>query len=121
VKSRGALRLVLLGAAAACVLAALRLTPAIRTGSEVGVQPSAIVNDTAAPVLVARCVHGCADPDQPVELVPGHSLRLGATSGPLEWLIESRAGDRIGCLAAPPPAHATATLRVSRARSCQGH
>src|SRR5207245_8263746 len=117
-RSLGALRLVLLAAAAACLLVAIRLIPAIRTGSELGLQPAAIVNDTTAPVLVARCVRTCAHPDQGVEVVPGHSLRAGATPGQVEWLIESQAGDRIGCLAPPPPSHAPATLRVSRAGPC---
>jgi hypothetical protein len=112
----GLVRLIVLGAAVACVLVALRLLPQTQTATDLGHPPAMIVNDTSATVVVAHCGAGCAGTSGSVTLRPGQSLRVGVTARADDWAIEDNEGTRLGCLTATSSAE---RLAVSEAGPCR--
>ena len=110
----GRVRLVVLGAAVACLLVGLHQLPQILTATELGRPPAVIVNDTSGPVVVGRCTAGCRDTTGRVALSSGESLRVGA-GRPSVWTIEDNDGARLGCLTA---GSSTERLAVSGAGPC---
>jgi hypothetical protein len=112
----GRVRLIILGAAVACLLVGLHQLPQILTGTDLGRPPTTIVNDTPATVVVGRCTAGCTDTSDRVSLRPHQSLRVGAAARPNVWAIEDNDGVRLGCLTATSSAE---PLAVSSAGPCQ--
>lgn len=105
------MRLAALLGAVACVLVAFRALPAFQTGSDLSRRPAVIVNDTAAPVVVAHCDDSaCVHTSGRATVGPGQSLRVG--SG--HWVIEDIGGSRTGCLTAS----AGQRLPASQAEPC---
>lgn len=111
---RRAVPLLLLAAAAACVLVALRVLPEVALPGDVERTPAVIANDTAAAVVVSRCSAPCATGRDAVSLAPGRELRTGPP-GAATWLVEDTDGRRLGCLAATAEGQ---RLTVSRAGRC---
>lgn len=109
----GLVRLTMLAAAIVCVLIGLRFLPAFNPPAGLGRDPAMIVNDTATPVVVLRCVPSCAGATGGVTVSPGASLRLGGVVG---WVIESPAGERLGCI---DTAVATGRLPAARWAACR--
>lgn len=109
-----ALPLLLVAAAVACVLIALRLIPAIPLLADVGPQPAVIVNDYRATVVVRHCAATCATTTGVATLPAGRELKAGAPSSD-PWLIEDSSGRPIGCLTVTA---AGQRLSVSHAGSC---
>jgi hypothetical protein len=110
-----AVPLLLLAAAAACVLVALRVLPEVGAPADLG-RTAVIVNDTAATVVVSRCPAPCTTGSGPVTLAPGGDLRAGPP-GAADWLIEDVRGRRVGCLAVTA---AGGRRLVSEAGPCPG-
>jgi hypothetical protein len=94
------------------VLVGLRFAPDVQIGV-IGHPTVSLTNDTSAAVVVKRCARTCSQPDAPVPLAPGRSLRLEPGSA-AEWLIEDGTGNRLGCVAP-----ASSPLYVSRAAPCR--
>jgi hypothetical protein len=111
----GRVRLIVLGAAVACLLVGLHQLPQILTATDLGRPPATIVNDTSATVVVGRCTAGCSGTTARVALRPHESLRVGA-AGANVWAIEDNDGARLGCLTAISGAE---RLAVSSAGPCQ--
>src|SRR5207237_6200155 len=112
----GRVRLIVLGAAVACLLVGLHQLPQILTATDLGRPPSMIVNDTPATVVVGRCTAGCSATTGRVALRPGQSLRVGAAARSNVWAIEDNDGARLGCLTATSGAE---RLAVSSAGPCR--
>ena len=109
----GLVRLALLSAIVVCALIGFRLIPAFAPASGLGREPALIVNDTAAPVVVFRCLPSCAAATGGVSVARGASLRLGGNG---EWVIESPAGERLGCI---DTAVATGRQPAAKWRPCR--
>ena len=116
VSSRRAVPLLLLAAAAVCVLVGLRLLPDVAVPADLGRRPAVIVNDGASDVLVSRCAATCSGEGERTALAPGRDLRAGLPGG-AAWLVEDSRGRRMGCLTATG---AGERLPVSRAGPCPG-
>jgi hypothetical protein len=111
-------RIALLLAAVACLLIGVRFAPDIEVGV-IGHPTATLVNDSGRPALVSRCVKSCADPDEPVELPAGRSLRLEPGSA-TEWLVEDSSRNRLGCFTvARDSGKVPGTLYLSRPSPCR--
>jgi len=102
----------MLAAAAACVLVALRVLPAISPPSDLGPPPTVIVNDTSGAVVAVHCVDVCPTGGG-AAIRPGSELRAGPPRG--RWEIRAPTGTVVGCLAAH---RAGERMRVSQAPPC---
>ena len=92
-----ALPLLLVAAAVACVLIALRVIPAIPLLADVGPQPAILVNDTGRTIVVRHCAATCATATGSATVPAGRELKAGSPSSQ-PWLIEDSSGRTIGCL-----------------------
>jgi hypothetical protein len=107
--------LLLLAAAAVCVLVALRLLPPLTAPADLDRRAAVIVNDTASPVVVSHCPKSCAGVSGGVSIPPGQELRAGPPSSAPAWLVEDPQGRPLGCLTVRTAAE---RLPVSRAGPC---
>ncbi len=107
----GLVRVLLLGAAVACVLIGVRLLPAISTPDSLGPRPAVIVNDSTGAVLVAHCDQTC--PAGGTTVAPAQELRAGPPGA--RWRVEDGSGATLGCLTATV---AGERLLVSHAVPC---
>lgn len=108
----GLLRLVLLGAAAACALIAFGILPAISQPADLGRRPAVIVNDSSAAVVVVHCLASCPAGGTAVE--PGRQLPAGPPGA--RWSIADTSGVSLGCLTATT---AGQRLLVSNVTPCR--
>ena len=107
--------LLLLAAAAVCVLVALRVLPPLTAPADLDRRAAVIVNDTGSPVVVSHCGQSCASARGAVSVGPGRELRAGPPSSTPVWLVEDSQGRRLGCLTVKAAAE---RLPVSRTGSC---
>lgn len=112
-----ATRLLLLAAAAVCVLAAVRVLPPLASPADLDRRAAVIVNDTSLPVVVSHCSEACRSLNAGVSLAPGQELRAGPPGRDPAWLVEDSDGTRVGCLTVRAAAE---RLPVSRAGPCPG-
>ena len=109
----GLLRLVLVSAAAACLLIAFGILPAVFQPGDLGRRPAVIVNDSDASVVVVHCFDFC-----PVAggttIPPAQQLRAGPPGA--RWRVADTFGVPLGCLTATP---AGQRLLVSKVAPCR--
>ena len=108
----GLLRLVLLGAAAACALIAFGILPAIPPPADLGRRPAVIVNNGGAAVVVVHCLHSC--PAGGTTVAPGRQLLAGPPGA--RWRVADTSGVPLGCLTATT---AGERLLVSKVTPCR--
>jgi hypothetical protein len=100
------------------VLIGIRFAPNVEIGV-IGHPTSNLVNDTRQTVVVLRCVRTCEQPDQPVQLGPGRTLRLEPGSA-VAWLVVGEQGARLGCITLPASSgRSPGRVYVSRAAACR--
>lgn len=109
----GLLRLVLLGAAAACALIAFGILPAITQPADLGRRPAVIVNDGSAPVVVVHCRDSCPAAGG-TTVAPGSQLPAGPAGA--RWRVADASGVPLGCLTAIA---AGQRLLVSKVTACR--
>ena len=109
----GLLRLVLLGAAAACALIAFGILPAISQPADLGRRPAVIVNDGGAAVVVVHCLDSCPATGG-TTVAPGRQLPAGPPGA--RWRVADTLGIPLGCLTATT---AGQRLLVSNVAPCR--
>ena len=112
-RSAGLLRLVLLGAAAACALIAFGILPAISQPADVGRPPAVILNDGSAAVVVVHCLESCPTAGG-TTIVPGRQLPAGPPGA--RWRVADTLGIPLGCLTASASGE---QLLVSKVAPCR--